>query len=451
MKVFAFAALLVLFGGACGDDRRGLGGSGPDGGSDGSGGGSDAPDGGMPMPRVTIVTGYPPALIAYREETTTAWRTPASPSAGRFELEVAGPYRVIVVCSSSDRVAVVGQFARTLDDERTIEWMCGHAIERPFHVRGTMLQSGFVAFAGGGRGKSDAPWSFDLATAAGTFDFLAFFGGLTTGFDQVAIHRDVAISGDLDLGMIDVATEHTQALVPTRFTATNLTPDESLDSFVTLQSGNTFTGISVFSQPEQAWQVTLVPAAALRATDTQDVQLSATSSSSDGLQQRARNVNLRVRDGLATSVTLMDLPGPTTFETTADRLVASWASLPEHDEIDVSRWSFSDDFSRLVTYDFVLSRAFVAAAGLTSATLDLTDVPGFKPAWRHDPTLEQVVALDAVRGALPDSLISELSQDLPAPSPSAVGIEPRGRDAQRAMTLASHRAQLQRERRARAR
>lgn len=98
MKGFVLVGLLASLGGACGEGRGGPESPGGPGGSDGPDGGTGAPDGGtQPPPRVTIVTGGPPALIVYREEAATEWRTPASPSAGRFEIDVAGPYRVIVV------------------------------------------------------------------------------------------------------------------------------------------------------------------------------------------------------------------------------------------------------------------------------------------------------------------------------------------------------------------
>src|SRR5262249_21134032 len=179
-------------------------------------------------------------------------------------------------------------------------------------------------------------------------------------------------------GPLDVAQDPPQPLVPTQFTAANLSPDESLFSEVFLQSAGAFALISQFTHPALAWQVNLVPGAALRTTDTQDVQLAASvSSSTDPVQQRMRSVMHRVRDTTATSVPLMDPLGPTTFETTADRLVVTWSVLPENDDIDVSRSSFSSDFSRVTFHDFLLSPGFVAATGITSAALDFTDVPGF--------------------------------------------------------------------------
>jgi hypothetical protein len=124
--------------------------------------------------------------------------------------------------------------------------------------------------------------------------------------------------------------------------------------------------------------------------------------------------------------------------------VATWASLPECDEIVVSRASFSSDFSRSVIHDFRLSHALIASAGATIATIDFTDVPRFRPEWCHDPALEQSFSLVALRGTLPDDhTSSEVLEE--APAPTAADTAPRCIDPQRAMAqVNAHRNQLQR-------
>lgn len=238
-----------------------------------------------------------------------------------------------------------------------------------------------------------------------------------------------------------------QALVPIQFTASNLAANEETVGHVALQSGNTFASTGTTNQPEHAWQVALVPGTALRSTDTQDVHLLAGASLSEQPEQSSsRAVIRRFRDGGSTLVTLMDPLGPTTFESTADRLVATWTSLPECDAIDVSRDSFSD--SRTVSQEFRLSHAFMAStgAGATTATLDFTDVPGFRPEWRHDPTLNQDFEVLAVRGTLPDDhTYSAVFEFISAPPPLGAGTAPRRTDPQRAKAqLDAHRTRLER-------
>jgi hypothetical protein len=395
------------------------------------------------LPRITIETGELPALIVYREEATPDWKTPASPSTGRYEFEVAGPYRVTVVCAGPDRDVGVVQFARTPDDERSIEYLCGDPPASPFHVRGQMLQPGIVNFGATDLRRSTAPWSFELPTTAGTFDLVALSGDTSTGFDHFEIRRDITVTADRDLGTIDVAQLPAQATVPTRFTASNLAANEQTVAHVALYSGSTYAFTGAANQPEHAWQVELVPGTALRSTDTQDVHLLAGASLSEQPQQQSqREVIRRIREGGSTLVTLMDPLGPTTFESTADRLVATWTSLPECDAIDVSRDNFSTD-SPTVSQEFRLSHAFMASTGAsaTTATLDFTDVPGFRPEWRHDPTLDQDFEVLAVRGTLPDDhTFSNVFEFIPAPPPLGAGTAPRRIDPQRAMAqLNAHR------------
>lgn len=447
MKVVAFAVSFALFGAACsqGSPERG-GPDSPDGGAGGSDSGSGGADGGPVLPRITIRTGEPPALIAFRDEAATEWKTPAAIGTGMFEIEVAGPYRVVVVCEGSGRLTFVAQFLRAPADERVIEHPCGPVRNVPFHVRGQMMQEGEVFLGGFGIGRSPAPWTFDLPAAAGTFDFVEFFGSLTTGFDQIAIRRDMAITGDLDLGTIDVAQEHALALVPTQFTGPDLDPDEMLSSNVFAHLGNTSVSTIAFDQPAVAWDVRLLPDAALRPTDTQDVDLAATISTlTEPMRQRTRSIRRRVRAGGQTSVMLMEPLGSIAFETTADRLVATWASLPSYDELDLSRESFSNDFSRFVVHDLVLSRAFVDTVGATRATLDLTDVPGFRPEWRHDPMLEQVIALDASAATSPDDHArSGVSEDIPPAAAAGQRFAPPRMDPQHALELAQQHRMLAR-------
>jgi len=104
------------------------------------------------------------------------------------------------------------------------------------------------------------------------------FGGLRTGFDQVSIRRDLAITGDLQLGTIDSAQE-----------------------------------------PRS------------RATDEQHMSVSATRSTvGEPVQQRLRGVARGVRVSAPTSVVLRDPLTDVAFDATADRLTATppAASLP---------------------------------------------------------------------------------------------------------------------------
>jgi hypothetical protein len=454
MKVLAFALLAALGVGCTSGpgtmgDPGGTDDAGGSGGPGGSGGSGDPGGGAPPLPRVKVVTGAPPVLIAFREEASAGWKTPVRGDDGAYAFEVSGPYRVVVVCR--DTGDAVGGYARTPADALVIDHPCGSR-DFPLRVRGQMLESGSVFFGGSGRGQSRAPWTFELKAAAGTYDFIAAFGSLTTGADRIAIRRDVAITGDLDLGTIDAAHEDTHAMVATRFTASNLDPDEVLMSTTFWQMGNTNAIKLLFNHPDQAWQIPLVPGDVLRTSDRQFVELSADLSPSDSPQQRFRSVVRDVRAGEPMEVTMPAPLGATTFETTDDRLTASSASLPAYDGLDLWRESFSSDFSRFVTHDFWISRSFVEATGATSSVLDFSDVPGFRPAWRHDPALEQQVGLYAFHGPDDgDQEVSGLFLDIPAPVTDPGGGLQRAATGRAAAPADSSRARREHERAARAR
>jgi hypothetical protein len=281
----------------------------------------------------------------------------------------------------------------------------------------------------------------------GAFDFMVFFGSFTTGFDQLEIRRDIAITADLSFGTIDLAQEHTQALVPTMFTAPGVDPAESRSAYLFLQSGNTFALEPAFNQPSEAWQISLAPDLALRTTDTQRVLLQ-TSSSDSSAQVRQRGVSHVVHDGIPTTVALMDPLGTTGFETTADRFTATWAPLPVYDELDIWRESFSSDFSHTVDHELLVSRAFIASTGAASVTLDFTDVPGFPPAWRLDPTLEQSLGFEADLALSADEeRFAQVTEDIAAPPLVAAGAAPRHVEATRVRALVQQRrAELQHQR-----
>jgi hypothetical protein len=431
IKAWVYVALLGAWLAACGDNRGRAGGDAGEsvdaaaGGGDGGGGGDDGGGGGggsdadtdaAPALHITIHTGEPPALLAFREELSTQWQTVDVADRGTFDLAVRGPYRVVIACPRSARFAQVTQYARTPGDPRLIEHTCNPPRSFPFRVRGAMVEEGSVAFGSSGRGDSRVPWSFELPTSAGTFDLVLWFGSLTTGFDRVAIRRDLEITGDLQLGTIDATQERIHPLVSRQLIPLNREPDEQLFSTLLVQSGHTTSFTSSFNDTD-AWHVRPVPAEVLRPTDSQRVQLAAQRTPSDPTaQQGFRSLTRAVPDGEATSVELMPPLTEVRFETTTERAIATWRSLPEHDELVLTREAFTDDFSQLLVHELRLTPAFLIATAATSATLDLTQVAGVGPEWALDPALQQAVFLDATRAALDEDALSSVSENIAPPT-----------------------------------
>jgi hypothetical protein len=394
-RVLGFVLGLVMFGVGCGENERQM---------------------------VTVRTGEPPALLAARDEDSGVWQTFDTTGKVEFELEVSGPYRVVVACEYSNTAFMITEHARAPSDQPVIENSCERVREFPFVVRGEMTHAGRVGLGPTGRGQSSAPWSFELPAQAGSFDFVALFGDVNTGFDQVAIRRDLVVDGDVELGAIDPAGEHAAAMIPTGLVLTNHTADEQLSTRVRMASGNTTTRITHFHfGDELADTVKLAPDSMLRATDHQHVLVEGFLPGIDEPSlDVSRTAGQTARAGEPISLALPEPLGPVTFEASGDRLTAAWTTLPAYDQLRLARFHFSNDLSEDVLFEALISRAFVDATGASSAALDFAAIPGFKPAWRHDPMHAYVRQLTAIRGNfLADVASSQVREQVPGPSGEA--------------------------------
>lgn len=351
---------------------------------------------------VTVTTGVPPALIAFRDDLSTDWIGLPVQGATTFDLTTHGAYQVVVGCSAGDQdpnVSIV-LYGRTADDDPMIETTCGTVV--PFTVQGLMLQAGEVALGNAGEGASFADWEFHLQARPGTFDLVLLSlntAGVPSG---IAFRRDVAIVNDKDLGAIDLAEEASQPLVPVSYTIANLQPGESAVSTMVLTAGNTRAFVNSLSSSPPGLTAQLAPDSALRPTDSQHVTLSASITDAATSLTHSRALGRDVRVGDPTAWTLPDPIGPVTFDVTADRMTATWSTLPDHDEIELLREGFLIQLgppisTQVRVHEMLLSRSFLEATGATSATLDLHAIPGFKSQWQQDPAAPQFRELVAIR------------------------------------------------------
>ena len=340
------------------------------------------------------------------------------PSTGvnTFEISVSGPYRVVVACEGTFSTSIV-EHARTAADGALLTHPCSRP--HPFVVRGQMQQPGEVFLGDFGFGASMSVWDFALPADSGTFDLVLLGGDLTTGLDRIAIRRDLEITGDIDLGSIDISRESVRALVPTTFTAPNVLSSESRSVSVDVQAGATFASIdNSVLRSESRWTARLVPDGVLRPTDHQTVTLGAYIDTDDGTVRKisSRSVSQDVRVGGSTSMRLPEPLGPVTFAMTADRLTATWSSLPDHDEVSLSRLSLRRGTVQLLVHELRASADFLEVIGATSVVLDLSDIPGLKSEWRHDPAAEPLRSLDVGHGTLNSGAFSEVSEVSESPS-----------------------------------
>jgi hypothetical protein len=220
--------------------------------------------------------------------------------------------------------------------------------------------------------------NFELQAIAGTFDLV-----MLTSDSKIAIRRDLQVSGDLQLGSIDLAQDSPQQRVPTTFTATNLGGADTIYAEASLEAGGTFARLHFGT----GWSLSVVPQSALRPTDRQIISLAASEPvNGAGTLRRTRFAFLRYNLGEPTSITLPEPVGAVAYEATADRLVATWSTLPEYDTLTVQRLSSAPNLSNLRIHALELTRAFVDATDATSAALAVDDLPGFKAEWRQHPT-----------------------------------------------------------------
>jgi hypothetical protein len=245
----------------------------------------------------------------------------------------------------------------------------------------------------------------------------------------------VAITGDTQLGALDMSREIMRPLVTKTFSPRNFEPGEQTYSTTRLYAGNTIAVVDAsFLEDRPSWEARLAPDGALQAADHQVVSLSARMEVPVGAisQIRYRNVRREVRENVPTQVSLPERVRGASFEVAADRLAATWESLPEHDELVLARDSMSDDGDSVVSHEVAFSASHITAAGATSIALDLTDVPGFRAEWHQPPASRQVLSLIARRGSTYDSTSSGVIENLGAAPPRPPSVAAR----------TSHRGQL---------
>jgi hypothetical protein len=356
--------------------------------------------------QITIETTHPPALVAFRNESSAQWQSLATMGTSTFKVTATGPYRVVVACSSPTVGTTIGEIARTPDDDPVVRYSCQ---DNQLRVTGQMQQLGSLAIGATTaiNASTNAPWTFDLPVSAGSFDIVMLFRD-PAGAPRIAIRRDVAISGDTDLGVIDATSENAQAMVPTSFTASGLDSGEVRSVFVTLYTSSTTAILSLIGAGN-TWDAALVPDANLRSTDRQNAVLSAGLVA--GSQRRFRSVSRDVRVGDVPSLALPAPLGLVQFDMTADRLAATLPAGTDYDQLVLVRQGQLVGRQGLFAHTAVFSRSFIDDTGGTSAVLELDGVPGYQSEWRLDPAFPQTRQVAVTRGtSTADLTTSGMSQ-----------------------------------------
>jgi hypothetical protein len=270
---------------------------------------------------VTIKTTNPPALVAFREDAAAEWKALTAAADGTFRAEVPGPYRVVIACESTSAgfgSIEVQEYARTPEDGASIEHACAPPAF-PFHVRGTVVQSGVGYLGNHNRAGFNADWALDMPAAAGSYDLV-----MLTAAGRLGIRRDLTIAGDMELGAIDLPDASTVALVSTPFTVSGAQQGEAIGASTRLDTGSTIANLQDAMSGSGAFTAKLAPESALVATDRQIVIFNATTlAQGPGAQNKYRFLERKVRVGDPTTAALPEPLGPVTFEAAAEKLTAT--------------------------------------------------------------------------------------------------------------------------------
>lgn len=314
--------------------------------------------------RVTITN---PALVGVLDEAAGTWQVlPTTP--GVHEATVGGPYRLTRVCDNGD-FAYAYQIARSLADPLEIDLSCGDAATAPHQITGTMVQPGAVHLGFRSSSGAAANWPFGIRAAAGTVDLVAVSDA------AIAIRRDLAVQGALDLGAIDVASEG-QALVATSITASAAGPGEQLSATVSLSTGPTLDVLVYHGALATALRA---PDPILRAGDRQTLEVSAiaTSGASTTIRSLTRDLS-----GAGARFALPEPLGAPRFAIEGNQLVASWNALPLHDKVALR---ITPSGAPVRSQQHVeATAAYVSELGATHLAFDAS-TPGFDLAWLVDP------------------------------------------------------------------
>ena len=365
---------------------------------------------------IAITTGRPAVLVAFRDGVNAPWQPATMKTPTSFEAQVHGPYMVSVVCD--DVITNPGgsfdswdtwQTGRTLDDPHAYAACDVPPTEHA--ITGHMVQAGRVTLGDSFDTSSTDGWDFTLSAVNGSYDLIA------TTSNGIVVQRGIAVGGDLALAQpIDVAQQGT-AFVTSAFSVTNAMPGETVRAAAFLETGtNSFPAVLYSGSPTA---VTIAPDTALLASDSQTVSLRTSSATPNGTAVRA--LRRQFRAGGDTSYTLPSTVGDPQWTIAGTTAEVSWTLLPVIGDLsEIITGSTSGGTN--ANYQFDMTTNFVAATAPTRALID-TDIPGYQPEWRVDPTMGYFRQLIVQR--IVDSVVTSLQiSEMIAPGPIAAQTTP---------------------------
>lgn len=341
------------------------------------------PDGPPPEgTTIAITTGQPAALVAFRDGVDGPWQSATMKTPTSFEAQVHGPYMVSVVCDDvttnpdgSFHSWDTRQAGRTLDDPH--EYAACDVPANGHAITGHMVQAGTVILGNSSATSSTGNWDFKLSAANGTYDLIA------TTSDGIAVRRGVAVNGDLALGQPVDVVQQGAAFVTADFSVANAMAGETIRAAAFLETGTN--PLTALLYNGAATAVKVAPNTALQGTDSQTVSLRALSDTANGTAIRTLRRTFRV--GGDTSYTLPKALGDPQWALAGAQAAVSWTMLPVMGTITENIDGVVPGGGKSASYELALTTSFVTATAPTRAVID-TDIPGYKPQWRVDLTVE---------------------------------------------------------------
>jgi len=383
---------------------------------------------------VHIKSEVEPLLVAYRDgfdttanavPWTVVMKSPASPlTMVNFMAKTA--YSIAVVCQVDANTVLTWESLRVVKDdisdtvkEPTIETPCKAAPPARRSASGTMVQPGFAHLDDADQQSTSPNWNVNLLVNDGKkVDLVATSDLADPSMNKTLIRRDIMISGNTNLGTIDVATSGAAQVLVDKIALDSPPSDDpeestekvsaTVDITTKNNSGPARVSHADYDLTKQSIKLFALPSAALMEGDEQTVTFTGSDHPKPGITTtRSFTRPFKIGDDVATGMVATGLPSlisgqnwklelvcpPDLPPTCADamkktRLSVALPALPALDTISIETSGTSlTDPAKTAMYQIEITARYFGATALARPVLD-TNLVGFKDEWKIDFTKE---------------------------------------------------------------
>lgn len=391
---------------------------------------------------VHIKSGATPLLVAFRDGfDTTGKPVPwmmATPST-MVTFMAHSAYSVAVVCAINANTVLTWESLRVVADdvtdtvkEPTIQTPCNGAGAARRTVTGKMVQQGFAHLDDADAQSSSANWDVTLLVPDGTWDLVATSNLADPSTNKTLIRRNVAITGNQDLGTIDASTGSAQTALalaldnPPNPAKSSETVSATVDVTTKNNAGPALVSQATYDLKNKTIKLFGLPSAALISGDTQSVTFTGMDHPADTDITTKRSIMkpFKPGDDIATGKAGSALPSKIAvpgWGFDKNRLSVALPALPANDQVTIETSGVSStDAAKTAEYQIDITSTYFQTTALARPVFD-TDLPGFQAAWKIDFTKHYSRQITTQRdafdddGNLVDHETSQFSQDVNAP------------------------------------